>query len=92
MAVIWVNTYNNHLKRLIILQNKAFKIVAGGQRQNHAIPFYYRLQILKLKDLYKYEVAKLMHKHSRKKLPKRINCHFTPVRAVHTMNNAPRFI
>ena len=72
------------MKRLVIFQNKALKIVAGGQRHDHVTPFYHRLQILKLKDLYKYEVAKLMHKNSRKKLPNRLNCHFTPVRAIHT--------
>ena len=48
--VIWGNTYDNSLKRLIILQNKVVKIVAGGQRQEHVTPFYHRLQILKLKD------------------------------------------
>ena len=83
-VVIWGNTYDNHLKRLIILQNKAVKIVAGGQQQDHVKPFYHRLQILKLKDLYVYEVAKLVHKTSRKKLPNRLNCHFTSVRAIHT--------
>ena len=25
-----------------------------------------------------------MHKNSRKKLPNRLNCHFTPVKAIHT--------
>ena len=82
--VTWGNAHDNHLKRLIISQNKAVKIVAGGQRQDHVTPFYHRLQILKLKDLYKYEVAKLMHKNSRKKLPNRLCCHFTPVKAIHT--------
>ena len=72
------------MKRLIIFQNKAVKIVAGGQRHDQVTPFYHRLQILKLKDLYKYGVAKLMHKNSRKKLPNRLNCHFTPVKAIHT--------
>ena len=50
--VIWGNTYDNYLKRLIILQTKLVKTVAGGQRQAYVTPFYHRLQILKLKDLY----------------------------------------
>ena len=50
--VLWGYTYDNHLKRVIILQNKAVKIVAGGQRQDHVTPFYHRFQILKLKNLY----------------------------------------
>ena len=49
--VIWGSTYDNHLKRLINLQNEVVKIVAGKQRQEHVTPFYPRLQILKLKDL-----------------------------------------
>ena len=82
--VSWDNTYDNHLKRLIILQNNAVRIVASGQWHDHVTPFYHRLQnILNLKDLYKYEVAKLMHKNLRKKLPNCQNCHFTPVRAIH---------
>ena len=75
--VILGNTYDNHLQRLIILQNKAVKIVSGGQRKDHVTPFYCRSQILKPKDLYVYEEAKLMHKNSRKKLPNR----FTSVTA-----------
>ena len=39
---MWGYTYDNHLKELIILQNKAVKIVAGGQRQDHVIPSYQR--------------------------------------------------
>ena len=83
--VIWGNAYDNHLKRLIIFQNEAVKILAGGQQHDHVSPFYHLLQILKLKDLHKYEVAKLMHKNSLKKLPNRLNCHFTHVRAIHTL-------
>ena len=50
--VIWGFTYDNHLKRLIILQHKVVKKVAGGQRQDHVTSFYHQLQILKLKNLY----------------------------------------
>ena len=64
----------------------AFKLskllqVDAEQRQDHVTPFYHRLQILKLKDLYVFEIAKLMHKkkNSRKKLPNRLNCLVTPV-------------
>ena len=51
-TVLWGFIYHNNLKRLIILQNKAVKIVAGGQRQDHVTPFYHRSQILKLKNLH----------------------------------------
>ena len=83
--VIRGNTYaNSHLKRLISLQNKAVKIVAGEQRLDHVILFYHGLQILKLKNMYVNEVAKLTYKNSWKKLPNRLNCQFSSVRAIHT--------
>jgi len=63
---IWINTYDKYLKRLIELQNKALKIVAGGRWHDHATPYYKQLQILKLKDLYVHEVAKLMHQYAQK--------------------------
>ena len=75
----------NRLKRLMVtLQNKAVKIVAVEQRQDHGPPFYHQLQILKLKDLYVYKVAKLVPKNSQKKQTNRLNCHFAPVRVIHT--------
>ena len=41
--VVWGNTYDNHLKRLIIiLQNKAVEIVSGRQQHDHVAPFYHR--------------------------------------------------
>ena len=39
---------------------------------------------IKLKDLYTYEVAKMMHKHSRKQLPSSFNSYFATVKAKHT--------
>ena len=82
--VIWGKTYDNHFKKLYILQNKAVKIVAGEQWQDHVTPFYHLLQILKLKSLYGYEVAKLIHKNSWKKLPSRLKFHLIPVGAILT--------
>ena len=82
--VVYFSLLTQYMFYLILVQNKAVKIVASGQRQDHVTPSYHRLQILKLKDLYVYEVAKLLHKNLRKKQPNRLNCHFTPVRAIHT--------
>ena len=82
---IWGNTCDNHLKRLIVLQNKVVKIPAGGQRYDHVYTILSRIANLKTERLVctVYKVAKLMHKNSRKKLPNRLNCHFTSVRAIH---------
>ena len=71
---VWRNAFDKHLKRLATLQNKAVKLIF-----DHVTPSDLKLQILKLNDLYLYEVAKLMHKHTRKKLPISLSAFFAPV-------------
>ena len=81
---VWGNAFDKHLKRLATLQNKAVKLISGAQWRDHVTFSYLKLQILKLNDLYLYEVAKLMHKHTRKKLPTSLSTFFVPVKAIHT--------
>jgi len=66
--VIWANTYEKHLKKLNILQNKAVRFVTGAVWRDHIMPCYLKMNILGLNELRMYEVAKLMHKHTLKKL------------------------
>ena len=71
------------MKRLKSLQNKAVKIIAGGQYLDDSTAHYKQLNILKIEDLYTLEVAKLMHKFSRNKLPNKFSSFFTPINAIH---------
>ena len=64
------NTFEKYLKRLRTLQNKAVEVLGVGRWQDHISAYYSQLNILKLEDLYTYEVAKFRHKHSQIKLPK----------------------
>ena len=81
---IWGNTYKKYLKRLRTLQNIAVEVLRVGRWQDHASAYYSQLNILKLEDLYSYEVAELMHKYSQNKLPKKLSSFFTPVNAIHS--------
>ena len=54
---IWGCTHKSYLSKLQTLQNKAVKIIGGGKYMDHATPFYSKLKILKIPELYKYEVA-----------------------------------
>jgi len=51
------------------LQNKAIKIIGGGTWLESAIPYYSKLKILKLQDLYQLELATFMFKFKIKQLP-----------------------
>ena len=57
------------MSKLESLQNKAVKIISGGTTRESPTPFYGQLKILKLTDLYKFEIAKLVHDFLNDKLP-----------------------
>ena len=49
--ITWSSTFKTYLKKVSIIQNKAVKIVGGGNYCDRATPFYYKLRILKLVDM-----------------------------------------
>ena len=59
------------MSKLESLQNKAVKIIGGGTTRESPTPFYGQLKILKLTgtDLYKFEIAKLVHDFLCDKVP-----------------------
>ena len=59
--VIRGSTYPSYLMKISTLQKKIVKLVGGGAFQDRATPFYYKLNIPKLIDLYKIEISKLMY-------------------------------
>jgi len=66
-------TWNaSYLKRLSTLKKKAVNIIAGIHWKENATPYtpyFATLNILKLEDIYKHEIAKLMHKCVHKNTP-----------------------
>ena len=66
---IWGCTRKSYLSKLQSLQNKAVKIICGGKYMDHATPFYSKLKLLKIPELNKHEVAKLVFHHYHQRLP-----------------------
>ena len=60
------STSQSHLSKLQKLQNQAIRIITNTKRKSPITPQYYKLKILKVQDLYIYEIAKIMHQHSNK--------------------------
>ena len=67
--VAWRSTFPTYKSKLESLQNKAVKIIGGDTIRKSPTPFYGKLKILKLADLYKFEIAKLVHDFLHDKLP-----------------------
>ena len=75
--VLWGATPNAQLSRLKTIQNKIIKIIGGGEWRERATPYYLQLDILKLDDVYKLEVGKLMFHNNKNNLPKPFEGYFT---------------
>ena len=69
---VWESMYPSYLTKLSTLQNKVVKIVGGGKIFDRATPFYTKLNIPKLLDLYTTEIAELTYNfiHRPNLLPK----------------------
>ena len=81
--LIWSATPKSNLTKLIRIQNKAIRLLAGAGWKTHAPPLYSKLNILSLNKLTTHVIAKFMHKHYLGKLPKNFNDYFTLVSSVH---------
>ena len=58
---IWGGASVSSLLPLDRMQKKAVRIITNGNAKTHTQPLFSNLQILKLNDIHKLEIAKLMH-------------------------------
>ena len=66
---IWASTYKTYLNKSEKLQNKALRIIFKTPLRDPITPLYRRSGILKLNELFDFEVAKLMYQIIHKKSP-----------------------
>ena len=59
--IIWGDTYPTYLQKLQTLQNEALRVITGSHYQAEANLIYRHLEVLKMKDFYKFEVAKFVY-------------------------------
>jgi len=83
---LWGSTYNKYIKKLFILQKKALRIVNKASYLHHTNELFYNCKILKLSDLYDFEISKYMYKFSSNMLPSNIQTIFTTPRFYHNYN------
>ena len=80
---IWGSTYPTYIQKLQRLQNKAIRIISNASRKNSVTPLSKKYGVLKLADLFNYEMAKIMYQFSKQTLPSHLNCLFAPLSTVH---------
>jgi len=57
----WRSTYKTHLLKIASYQNKVLRIINGVNRDNSVSHLYGESNILKLEEIHKLEVAKILH-------------------------------
>ena len=58
--VIWCNTYETHLSKLLILQRKIIRAISWAERSAHAPPLFLRLGLMRLTDFNEYHNVCIM--------------------------------
>ena len=66
---IWGATYKTRLKRLVILQNKAIRILAQAGNWTSSDPLYKKLNIMKFENINTYLIGRFMFCVSIDKIP-----------------------
>ena len=67
--IIWGSSRCEQFKKVKTLQKKAVRIVSNKHFRAHCTPIFGNLELLKLEDLYKFNVLSFMHKYFYSKLP-----------------------
>ena len=80
---VWGKAYNVYIHDLIILQNKAIRIVHGVSPRTNANKLFFYYNILSLKRLYSYNIGIFMYKFSKNMLPELFEYFFCNVASVH---------
>ena len=73
---------SNNLNQLQLLQNNSIRAIVGMKKSQHITSFYRDLEILKIKDLCNFEIAKLMFLYHYSRLPIMFNNYFLTSAAV----------
>jgi len=82
----WGSTSTYLLKAIKTIRNKIIRIITFSSYRSNSEKLYAQLKILNLNDIYKLEIAKLMHNFKHDCLPSVFNYLFTKLDNIHSYN------
>ena len=82
--IVWRNTYQSYLFKLITLQNKALRIVTKSGWYQYVLPLYQKFNLLNLQNLHKFETDKFTHNQINQCLSPNFNNYFTLAKFSHS--------
>ena len=60
--LVWANTCQSHLKKLISLQNKIVRIIVGAAPRTHAEQYYYEMKLMTINDILLFQQGVFVYK------------------------------
>ena len=83
---VWGKAYNTHLNDLVVLQNKAMRIISDVPPRTNMDRFYVEMSILTVKRIYNYSVGLFMYKYVNKMTPDVFDNFFRNIYDIHQHN------
>ena len=81
---LWGSAAQTALKPIDVLQKKALRIITNSAYNTHTDPLFKNQNILKVKDLHKLHVGKLMYQYHNGDLPETLCNMFTRNNEIHS--------
>ena len=82
--MVWASTYDSRLRRLMILQKRAVRVIAGVPRCVHSGPLFTNLRLLKLEQIRTLQIGLFMYRYEHGLLPACFKVFFHLGSDVHT--------
>ena len=79
----WGNAHQTILDKLLLLQKKALRIICQAGFRTHTDPLFYENRILKVKDLYFFQLGQFMYNYTYDLLPDIFRSMFMKNRSLH---------
>lgn len=80
---LWGSACKCHTNKLLTMQKRAVRIISNSAYNAHCNPLFVSQNILKLEDIYKLEVAKVIYKFYNNSLPQPVKTCFLTNNTVH---------
>ena len=83
-TLLWANSHVTNIRKLQLLQKKAIRIITSSHYIAHTDPLFSTTKLLKLDDLYTYQLGICMHKVTHCQLPQNMSSMFLRTDNIHS--------
>ena len=83
-TLLWANSHVTNIRKLQLLQKKAIRIITSSHYIAHTEPLFSMTKLLKLDDLYKYQLGIFMHTVTHCQLPQNMSSMFVRTDNIHS--------